>query len=167
MQGAVTRITLAFVLLGMLRPSRPAAQDPTTGAPPQDVRTLTPGAAIERDLSPGQEHAYRLIAHAGDFVRITIAKYGVNVVADFAGPGGAKTLHVNSEPDLFRPEVVVSIADADGPYTLIVRSPQSKRPGAHYTIVLDDLRPATPDDDVRIAWSRACGKSTTSPQRSS
>jgi tetratricopeptide (TPR) repeat protein len=155
MQGAVTRITLAFVLLGMLRPWPPAAQNPASGAPPQDVRPLTPGSAIERELSPGQSHAYRLTASAGDFMRVTIAKKGVDVAADLIGPDGVKRLQSDAEPDLFREEVVVALADVGGAYTLIVRSPPAKRPGGRYSIVLDDLRPAIPTDDVRIDAERA------------
>src|SRR5262245_61637237 len=109
MQGAVTRITLAFVLLALLRPSRPAAQDPTSGAPPQDIRPLTMGSAIERELSPGQSHAYRVTASAGDFMRITIAKRGVDVSADLIGPDSVKRLQADAEPNFFREEVVVAL----------------------------------------------------------
>ena len=46
------------------------------GPAAQDLRELTPGASIRRELAIGQVHTYRLALARGDFVRVTIEQRG-------------------------------------------------------------------------------------------
>lgn len=128
--------------------SRPAAES-------TDVRILATRAALERTISTGQVHRYALSVVRNDFLHVTIAQQGIDLVAIVIRPEGSELVTVEAADDDFRRETVVAIADADGHHTLIVRPVTSTTPAGRYTIRLEELRPAAPMDAERIEAERA------------
>jgi len=53
-----------------------------------DAQKLAPGAPVERDLSGGQSHDYRIALEAGQGIRIEVEQRGVDVVLALSGPDG-------------------------------------------------------------------------------
>ena len=116
--------------------------------------TLAPGAPVRREISPGQSHSYRIHLDAGDFVRATIEQRGIDVVATLSGPDGRSILVVDASDDEFRPEVLVATLEEGGDYTIVIRPADPHAPSGHYAVRLDDRRPATPVDAIRIEAER-------------
>jgi CHAT domain-containing protein len=120
-----------------------------------DSRVLVPGIALERTISAGQAHRYSLSLAAGDFLQITIAQQGIDLVAVLTGPDGRERLSVDTCDDDFRRERVVVIADTSGRHQLVVRPGPATAPSGRYTIQVEQLRPATPIDLERVEAERA------------
>src|SRR5690242_21093923 len=57
---------------------QPSLPDKTKRAEPE-VRPLTSGQPIERELAAGQTHAYLIGLSAGQFIRIVVEQKGANV----------------------------------------------------------------------------------------
>jgi CHAT domain-containing protein/tetratricopeptide (TPR) repeat protein len=121
----------------------------------QDVRTLTPGVSIVRELSTGEAHTYQLMVARGDFVRLTIEQRGIDVAAAVVGPDRREVTAVDAMDDEFRPETVVAIADAAGIYTVTVRPAPNTLDRGRYLIHLAPPRPAETSDEMQVEAERA------------
>ena len=121
----------------------------------QDLRELTPGASIRRELSTGQVHTYRLALARGDFVRVRIEQQGIDVAAALADPDGREVLAVDAMDDEFRPETVVAIAEGAGIHTLTIRPAPRAGAKGRYSIHLDPPRTASTRDELQVTAERA------------
>ena len=121
----------------------------------QDATVLVPGATIERDLSTGQSHSYRLRLSAGDFVHLVVEQKGIDVAVTLVRPDGRELVAVDAMDDEFRPEVVAAIADVAGTYTLTTRPAAAARGRGRYSIRLDPPRPAVATDEIRVEAEQA------------
>ena len=133
----------------------PAAHTAKTTQPALNPWPLSVGSRLERRLAAGRSHTYSLSVQAGDYLHITIAQRGIDVVATLTGPDNHEVLAVDSIHDDFRAEVVVAIVNSTGLYTLAVRPAPSTTASGEYTIQIDDLRPAAQDDEIRVEAERA------------
>jgi CHAT domain-containing protein/tetratricopeptide (TPR) repeat protein len=121
----------------------------------QNVRELTPGTSIPRELSPGQVHTYQLTLARGDFVRLTIKQQGIDVAAALLDPDGREVVAVDAMDDEFRPELVAAIADVSGTYTVTMRPATNRAAQGGYVVHLDPPRPASASDELLVAAERA------------
>jgi CHAT domain-containing protein len=121
----------------------------------QDVRQLTPGAAIERDLAVGQSHTYQLTVGLRDLVHLEIDQQGMDVLATLTRPDGQVVTVANETSDEFCPETLIAIPEIEGRYTVDVRPARTAGPAGRYAIRIEALRPATPTDAMRIDAERA------------
>ncbi len=117
----------------------------------KEVTPLPVDVAIVRAIATGQPHTYQITLTAGDFVRITIEQKGADVAARVHRPDGQRFLTVDSAREIFRRETILAIADVSGVHTIEVSTVLK---GA-YSIRVDDLRPATPQDEDRVTAERA------------
>src|SRR5262247_3478414 len=60
-----------------------------------DVRTLVPGAPIERELPGGQIHLYRIVLTAGQFALVQVEPHDTDVSLAANGPDGKEFASVN------------------------------------------------------------------------
>jgi CHAT domain-containing protein len=122
---------------------------------PQDRRALEAGRLVERDISLGQTHTYRLTLARGDMLRATIAQRGVDVAAVLVAPDGREVVAVDAMDDEFRHESVTAIADSDGVHTLTVRVVGRYASTGRYAVYVEPPHPATASDRTLVDAERA------------
>src|SRR5262245_40903900 len=83
--------------------------------PTQDMRELAPGASIERELSGGEPHSYRVALSEGQYLRAIVKGHDINILVTLQEPGGAKVFE-RSRNHRLRPEVILALSRRSGDY---------------------------------------------------
>src|SRR5262252_7627582 len=108
------------------RPGTPCAQAPASerGAAQssQESISLEPGKPIERGLSGGQSHSYKIMMISGQYLRVVVDQRGIDVAVALFAPDGKKISEVDSEHLVEGSETVSAIAEATGAYLIEVSS---------------------------------------------
>src|SRR4030095_11283761 len=117
----------------------------------QDSVSLEPGKPVERELSGGQSHSYKITMISGQYMHIVVAKRGVDVAVTLFTPDGKKISEADSEHLIEGSETVSVIAEAPGAYLIEVRSPEKTAKTGRYEIKVEELRAATTEDKYRVA----------------
>jgi CHAT domain-containing protein/Tfp pilus assembly protein PilF len=122
------------------------------GAAQGDSQTqqLEPGKSIERELTGGQLHSYRITMTAGQYLQLVVDQRGIDVVVVVAAPSGQKMIEVDSPNGTAGPEIVEAVAEATGTYGIEVRSLEKAAQPGRYEISLKELREATAEDKYRF-----------------
>lgn len=113
--------------------------------------TLELGKSIERRIKPGTSHYYTFNAASHHFVRIMVEQRGIDVVVTLIGLDGEKVMEVDSPTGAYWPEQLRIITEKQGDYRLEVRPIDETSQEGLYVIRLEEERPATSDDQVRLA----------------
>jgi tetratricopeptide (TPR) repeat protein len=116
----------------------------------QQSDSLEPGKPIERELSGGQSHSYKITMISGQYLQVVVAQRGIDVVALFT-PDGKKINEVNSDPLIEGSETVSVIAEAHGAYLFEVCPPEKTAKTGRYEIKIEELRAVTAEDKYRVA----------------
>ena len=116
-----------------------------TSAPP----TLEMGKPVEKELSGGESHSYRIALAAGQYLHIVVDQRGIDVVVALYGPDDKKLKEVDSPNGTNGPEPLSWIAATTGPYRLEVRSLEKDAKAGKYEAGIETLRPATLQDSYR------------------
>src|SRR5262249_15259831 len=94
-------------------PGAAPAQAPasTRGATPsaQETDSLEPGKPIERELSGGQSHSYKITMISGQYLQVVVAQRGIDVALVLFAPDGKKISEVDSEHLVEGSETVLAI----------------------------------------------------------
>src|SRR5262245_33299538 len=123
----------------------------TSVANSQEKESLVPGQPIERELSGGQTHSYKIATASGQYLQILVEQRGVDVGVTLLTPEGKKMVELDSVSAIEGSETVSAIAEAAGSYTLEVRAVKEKAKMGRYEIKLGELRAATVEDKNRVA----------------
>ncbi len=129
--------------------AKPISCDVTpAGAQIQDeaVSSLELGKPIERELSGGQTHSYRLSLAAGEYLRVVVEQRGVNVAVAIFAPDGRQITEVDGSNDPKGSEEVLFIVDVAGVYQLKVRAVEKEKAAGRYEIGMKEQRAATAQD---------------------
>ena len=118
-----------------------------------EPQTLVPGQPIEREITGGQSHNYRISLQAGQFMRIALDQKAIGVTLVLAAPDGKQLLEVNQTP-AGGLESLSAEATASGDYRLTVLAGGSAAIAGSYQVRLDAKAAATPQDKQRIAGER-------------
>jgi hypothetical protein len=137
------------------RPVAPPAQAPasTRGVVPsaQETDSLEPGKPIERELSGGQSHSYKITMISGQYLHVVVAQRGIDVAVALFTPDGKKISEADSEHLIEGLETMSAIAEAPGAYLIEVRVPEKTAKAGRYEIKVEELREATAEDKHRVA----------------
>ncbi|MGA9770634.1 MAG: CHAT domain-containing tetratricopeptide repeat protein [Blastocatellia bacterium] len=115
-----------------------------------DLRELVEGKAVERALSGGEAHSYKLVLAAGQYLHIVVDQRGVDVVVTLFSSDGAKLTEVDSPNGTDGPEPLSWIAETTGVYRLEVHSLEKDAKAGKYEARIDTLRQATTQDSYRV-----------------
>lgn len=109
--------------------------------------TLQLGTPIERTISPGQTHLYRVVAEENMLVQITVEQRGVDVVVRVHYP--KRVVEYDSPNGNDGPENVSFVTTTKAPYSIEV-TPLSREGGSagKYEIRLIEMRQAT-DQEIK------------------
>jgi CHAT domain-containing protein/tetratricopeptide (TPR) repeat protein len=149
----------------LIRAGTPAAASPKPVAPPaqalanergaapsaQESVPLEPGKPIERELSGGQSHSYKITMISGQYMHVVVAQRGIDVTVAMFTPDGKKISEADSEHLIEGSEEVSAIAEASGAYLIEARSPEKTAKTGRYEIKIKELKAATTEDKYRVA----------------
>jgi CHAT domain-containing protein/tetratricopeptide (TPR) repeat protein len=131
----LSAVMLALVLVAVA----PAQQTPEPPA-------LALGQAVEREMAPGQRHAYQVTLTAGQYVEIEVQQRRLDVVLTLFGPDGKKLLTVDGPGGRNGLEQLIFITDAPGTHRLEIHPLEKDAPAGHYIAMLRTVRPETLKD---------------------
>jgi CHAT domain-containing protein/tetratricopeptide (TPR) repeat protein len=138
-----------------LRPEEPPVQAPASerGAAPiaQEGISLELGKPVERELSGGQSHSYKITMIPGQYLHIVVEQRGIDVAVAMFTPHGKKISEVNSNSLIEGSEIASAIAEVAGAYLIEVRPPEKTAKTGRYEIKVEELRAATVEDKCRVA----------------
>ena len=116
---------------------------------------MEPGKPIERELSGGQSHSYKITMISGQYLQVVVNQRGIDVAVALFTPDGKKISEVNIEHLVEGSETVSTIAEAPGAYLIEARSAEKTAKAGRYEIKVEELRAATAEDKYRVAGGAA------------
>ena len=134
-----------------LPPAQAIASERSATQSAQESVSLEPGKPIEREISGGQSHTYKITMSSGQYLRVVVAQRGIDVAVALFTPNGKKIGEVNSDPLIEGSETVSVIAEAPGAYLIEARPPEKTAKTGRYEIKIEELRAATAEDKYRVA----------------
>jgi len=120
-----------------------------------DVRWLELGKPIERELSGGESHSYRLNVATGQYSYVIVDQKGIDVVASLFAPDGTLITAVDGPNGSYGEEPVHITAEATGSYKIEITSFDKNAKPGRYEVKLVELRPAEQRDRDRLVARRA------------
>jgi hypothetical protein len=132
-------------------PAQASASERGAAPSAQGSISLEPGKPVERELSGGQSHSYKITATSGQYLKIVVEQRGIDVAVALFTPDGKKIGEVDNERATVGTETVLAIAEAAGAYRIEARSPEKTAKIGRYEIKIKELREATAEDKHRIA----------------
>ena len=127
------------------------AGDSARGAVADEELALEPGKPVERELSGGQSHFYKITMDSGQYLQVTVSQQGIDALVALFTPDGKKIVEVDSEQVTVGSETISAITEAAGAYRIDVRSTEKTAKPGHYEIKVNELREATAEDKYRVA----------------
>ncbi len=124
----------------------------------QGLRNLEPGVRVERLLAPGDAHAYEIPVASGQFFRVVVEQNHVDLVIRILSAEGAALGAIDNAADRAEPLSLSVVVTRGGVHRVEIRLRSRKSVSGRYTLVVEKLRPATPDDDKRIVAERLRGE---------
>ncbi len=113
--------------------------------------SLEPGKPVERELSGGQSHSYKITMISGQYLHVVLAQRGIDVAVALFATDGKKIGEVDSEQATVGEETISVIAEATGAYRIDVHSAEKTAQTGRYEIKTEELREATAEDKHRVA----------------
>src|SRR5262249_23013981 len=117
----------------------------------EEDHLLGPGKPVERELSVGRSHFYKIIMTSGQYLQVTVSQQGIDALVALFTPDGRKIREVDGEQATVGAETILAIAEAPGAYRIEVRSAEKTVQTGRYVIKIEELREATAEDKYRVA----------------
>jgi CHAT domain-containing protein/tetratricopeptide (TPR) repeat protein len=117
----------------------------------QESDSLELGKPVEREISGGQSHPYKVTMISGQYLHVVVAQRGIDIAVALFAPDGKKISEVNSDPLIEGSETVSMIAEASDAYLIEVRPPEKTAKTGRYEIKVEELRAPTVEDKYRVA----------------
>ncbi len=124
----------------------------------EDARELLPNAPIERELQGSETHVYKIALAAGDYLRLFISPVNTNVRSQLFAPGSSSGIDAYMTPTGGSQRFISLIAEISGDYRLEIRPKENDAKPARYQVKIEELRPASEQDRIRVAAERAEGQ---------
>ncbi|HEX2456982.1 MAG TPA: CHAT domain-containing tetratricopeptide repeat protein [Vicinamibacterales bacterium] len=122
------------------------ARDQTPPLAVLDFKVADLDYAVERKLSPREEHHYRLTLKKGECASVIVEQRGIDVVVHVRAADGQLIADFQDDVKPRGSERVNVVADADGEYTLAITPAKGVIASGPYRLELLDRRQATDDD---------------------
>jgi CHAT domain-containing protein/predicted negative regulator of RcsB-dependent stress response len=117
----------------------------------QEISSLELRKPIERELSGGESHFFKITMSSGHYLHIVVEQRGIDVAVALVAPNGKKISEADSVSLIERSETVSAITEAPGAYLIEVRSAEKMAQTGRYGIKIEELREATAEDKYRVA----------------
>jgi CHAT domain-containing protein/Tfp pilus assembly protein PilF len=113
--------------------------------------SLEPGKPVERELSGGQSHFYKITMAPGQYLQVTVSQQGIDALVALFTPDGKKIGEVDSKQATVGAETISAIAEVAGAYRIEVRSAEKTAKTGRYEIKVEALKMASAEDKYRVA----------------
>lgn len=120
----------------------------------QEERTLEPGKAIERELSRGVIHVYKVALTSDQCLHVLVEQRGVDVMVALRGPDGAPLMEMDGLRGIAGIEELSWEAANTGWYVLEVHAKSQATNSSRYEVRVQKAGAATVKDLARIAAQR-------------
>jgi tetratricopeptide (TPR) repeat protein len=153
----ISHVILIVILLAWIGPPADSlttqAGDSARGAAnsAEDDLSVGLGKPIERELSGGQSHLYKITMTSGQYLRITVGQRGIDVSVTLFTPDDKRVYEIDMESVTEGTETVSAIAEEDGAYKIEIRCSEKSAKTGRYEIKVEELREATAEDKYRVA----------------
>ncbi len=129
------------------------AQENTPAPSRADALELLPGKSLEREITGGDVHAYKLAIASPQYVELSIAQTSTDVVVALFGPNGQLIgeANANGKGEF---ETISGTFGNLGTYRIEVRPVEKNAAPGRYEITLKQLRSLTQQDKARFAADR-------------
>src|SRR5262249_18461012 len=114
-------------------------QDRGAARSEREWESLTLGHTIEREISGGQSHSYRITLDAGMLLRLHVEQRGIDVTVALLTPDSKVVAESKSDNGNFGPETVSMIAEELVEIRLEVRAPDWEAPSGRYEVKISEL----------------------------
>jgi CHAT domain-containing protein/tetratricopeptide (TPR) repeat protein len=121
----------------------------------KDATKLKLDKLIERALSGGEEHSYRVSLKAGQYVDFIAEQKGIDLVLALFDPDGKKLAEVDSPNGADGPESLSHVVEDKGKYILKISSLEKQATAGRYVLRIAELRAATKQDKSKQDAERA------------
>ena len=132
-------------IISRRKPRSQELQDPP-------IAELQSGKSIEREISVGQKHSYKIVLAAGEYVDLAVEQRGIDVAVEVLNAEGKAIADVDLDLRLQGSERVEIVADAPQVYVINIQAKAKASPG-RYEIRFTELRVAT-DKDHKLEEAR-------------
>ncbi len=114
---------------------------------------LAPNKPIQRELSAGEVHSYRIAVDSGQYVRIVVDQWGINLAVTLYSRDSQKLTELGCRQN--GPTPVSLIAEFSGTYRLELHSLEKDPLRGRYQVKIEEIRPVEPSDKHRITAENA------------
>lgn len=121
----------------------------------QPDSTLEPGTPIEGELGPDEVKRFRVSLNAGQYLRVTVEQYGVDLSVALIAPNDRLIAEMDGPYGDWGAESVSATAEADGEYKVELRAAKNAPVAGRYKISIDGPRVPSQADLPRISGERA------------
>jgi CHAT domain-containing protein/tetratricopeptide (TPR) repeat protein len=128
----------------------------TQQADDKDLRLLEPGKSFDWKLLSGQTRSFRISLESGQYLRLIIDHWGIDIDVIWYGPSGQKITEVGCRRS--EPTPVTLIAEASGTYHLKLRASEKYPAHGRCQMIVEGLRVATAKDTKRILAEQAAAE---------
>jgi len=135
-------------------PVQASARERGVAPSAQERVSLEPGKPVERELSGGQSHFYKVSMAAGQYLQVVVSQRGIDALVALFAPDGKKISEMDSNPVIEGLETVLTIAEVTGAYLIEVRSSKKEANTGRYEVKVEELRAATEEDKYRVAGEK-------------
>lgn len=132
-------------VLALVAHSRSAQQTANSPIVTPEAQLLESSKPIERQLNPGDTHAYKVVLEAGQFLDAAVNQRGVDVLVRVFAPSGSKIADIDSPNGKQGDEPIAIEARAPGAYRIEVSSLEKNgsEPAGRYEIRINEILSAT------------------------
>jgi len=116
----------------------------------QESSSLELGKPIERELSGGLSHFYKITMASGQFLHLAVKQQGIDVAVALSSPDGKKIVEADLERVGEGLETVSAISEMAGAYLIEIRSTEKTAKPMRYEIKIEELRSAIAEDKYRV-----------------
>src|SRR5262245_37250840 len=132
-------------------PAQASASEGSAAQSAQESVSLEPGKPVERELSGGGSHSYKITMISGQYSHIVVEQRGIDAAVALFTPDGKKIIEVDSNRTTVGAEAISLIAEAAGAYRIEMRSAGKTAQTGRYQVKIEELREATAGDKYRVA----------------
>jgi tetratricopeptide (TPR) repeat protein len=132
------------------------APKPQTRA--MEVRSLAPGATIERELAGGEHHDYRTVLAANRLLTIRLEKQAITVILTLKNPAGETLFEGIVEPLENSTDLITLLTETAGAYTMKIEPAFAKASRGRYRLKLDESSAISQQDRQRFRAQQIVGE---------
>src|SRR5215510_12277690 len=118
-----------------------------------NIRLLALRQPIRQELPAGKIHSYRIPLSTGQYLRLSVHQWGIDLSISLYRVGGQKLIEYGCRQN--GPTPVSLIAEADGDYRVELRSLDKEPAPGRYQVGIEEIRTAEARDKNRVAAERA------------